>query len=46
MNVGLIDVDGHSNFPNLPLMKISAWHKKRGDAVPFDGCHLQKERRC
>lgn len=26
MNVGLIDVDGH-NFPNLALMKISAWHK-------------------
>ncbi|EOS46615.1 hypothetical protein C809_02647 [Lachnospiraceae bacterium MD335] len=33
MNVGLIDVDGHSNFPNLPLMKLSAWHKKRGDTV-------------
>ena len=32
MVVGLIDVDGH-NFPNLPLMKISAWHKKRGDVV-------------
>lgn len=26
MKIGLIDVDGH-NFPNLPLMKISAWHK-------------------
>ena len=25
MQVGLIDVDGH-NFPNLPLMKLSAWH--------------------
>lgn len=39
MKVGLIDVDGH-NFPNLALMKISAWHKARGDAVewcfPFD----------
>lgn len=32
MVVGLIDVDGH-NFPNLPLMKISAWHKKRGNVV-------------
>ena len=40
MKVGLIDVDGH-HFPNLPLMKISAWHKSRGDTVrwyePFDG---------
>lgn len=34
MVVGLIDVDGH-NFPNLPLMKISAWHKKRGDVVKW-----------
>lgn len=32
MKVGLIDVDGH-NFPNLPLMKLSAWHKQRGDTV-------------
>lgn len=32
MKIGLIDVDGH-NFPNLPLMKLSAWHKRRGDAV-------------
>lgn len=30
--IGLIDVDGH-NFPNLPLMKISAWHKMQGDTV-------------
>ena len=28
--IGLIDVDGH-NYPNLPLMKISAWHKKQGE---------------
>ena len=34
MNVGLIDVDGH-NFPNLALMKISAWHKARGDHVEW-----------
>lgn len=27
MRVGLIDVDGH-NFPNLALMKISAFCKK------------------
>lgn len=32
MRVGLIDVDGH-NFPNLPLMKLSAWHKAHGDMV-------------
>lgn len=32
MTVGLIDVDGH-NFPNLALMKISAWHKAAGDHV-------------
>lgn len=32
MKIGLIDVDGH-NFPNLALMKISAWHKSQGDTV-------------
>ena len=32
--VGLIDVDGH-NFPSLPLMKISAWHKAKGDSVEW-----------
>lgn len=34
MNVGLFDVDSH-NYPNLPLMKISAWHKSQGDNVEF-----------
>ena len=34
MNIGLIDVDGH-NFPNIALMKISAWHKARGDSVEW-----------
>ena len=34
MNVGLIDVDGH-NFPNLALMRISAYHKARGDDVEW-----------
>lgn len=34
MKVGLIDVDGH-NFPNLPLMKISAFHKREGDTVEW-----------
>lgn len=28
MKTGLIDVDGH-HFPNIPLMKLSAWHKKK-----------------
>lgn len=32
MKVGLLDVDSH-NFPNLPLMKISAWHKAKDDIV-------------
>ena len=31
LNIGLIPVD--SNYPNLALMKISAWHKKQGDSV-------------
>ncbi len=34
MKIRLIDVDGH-NFPNLPLMKLSAWHKERGDDVAW-----------
>ncbi|MCM1192005.1 MAG: hypothetical protein NC123_18315 [Butyrivibrio sp.] len=34
MKIGLIDVDGH-NFPNLPLMKLSAWHKSQGDSVKW-----------
>lgn len=32
--IGLIDVDGH-NFPNLALMKLSAWHKSQGDHVEW-----------
>lgn len=40
MKIGLIDCDGH-NFPNLCLMKISAFHKNKGDEVewyePFKG---------
>lgn len=50
--IGLIDVDGH-NFPNLPLMKISAWHKSIGDHVewydpwiglvdPYDRVYMSK----
>ena len=34
MRIGLIDVDGRS-YPNLPLMKLSAWHKARGDSVEW-----------
>lgn len=34
MKVGLIDVDGH-HFPNLALMRISAWHKAQGDTVEW-----------
>lgn len=30
----MIDVDSH-NFPNLALMKLSAWHKARGDDVEW-----------
>lgn len=45
MKIGLIDVDGH-NYPNLPLMKISAWHKKHGDSVewyqPMFSGHIDK----
>jgi hypothetical protein len=41
MRVGLIDVDGGERFPNIALMKISAWHKERGHDVSwyssFDG---------
>ena len=35
MKVGLIDVDGHSGFPNLALMKLSAYHKSMGDTVEW-----------
>lgn len=53
MRIGLIDVDGH-NFPNLPLMKLSAWHKQQGNTVewyeplfhslgePFDKVYMSK----
>lgn len=45
MRIGLIDVDGH-NYPNLPLMKLSAWHKSQGDHVewyePMFSGHMDK----
>ena len=34
-NIGLIDVDSHKGFPNLALMKLSAWHKSVGDSVEW-----------
>lgn len=34
MRIGLIDVDGH-NFPNLALMKLSSYHKAKGDEVEW-----------
>lgn len=38
MNIGLLSVD--SNYPNLALMKIAAWHRSVGNTVewynPFD----------
>ena len=35
MKISLVDVDGHSGFPNLALMKLSAWHKAQGDNVDW-----------
>ncbi len=39
MKIGLIDVDmesrGKCTFPNLALMKLSAFHRNRGDAVSW-----------
>lgn len=46
MRIGLIDVDGHSGFPNFALMRISAWHKQNGDSVewyqPMFSGHLDR----
>ena len=43
MKIGLVDCDSH-NFPNLPLMKISSYHKSRGDMVEFAslGSHYER----
>lgn len=35
MRIGLIDIDYNGSFPNIPLMKISAWHKSQGNDVEF-----------
>lgn len=34
MKIGLIDVDSH-NYPNLAQMKLSAYHKAKGDDVEW-----------
>lgn len=34
MNVGILDIDSH-NFPNLALMKVSSYHKQKGDDVEW-----------
>ena len=43
--IGLIDVDGH-NFPNIQLMKLSAYHKAKGGSVgwydPMFSGHMDK----
>lgn len=45
MRIGLIDVDGH-HYPNIPLMKLSSWHKAQGDHVewyePMFSGHMDK----
>lgn len=42
MNIGILAVD--SNYPNLALMKISSYHKTRGDNVEWYNplCHYDK----
>ena len=48
MNIGLHDSDA-TGFPNLALMKLSAWHKAQGDHVewwnplfPYDRVYSSK----
>lgn len=47
MKIGLIDVDQHNKtpkFPNIALMKISAWHKAQGHDVNWWSglCHYDR----
>lgn len=35
MRIGLIDLEANTGYPNIPLMKISAWHKQQGDTVEW-----------
>lgn len=38
MKIGLLDVDGHSGFPNLALMKIARYYEGRVEwAMPMFG---------
>lgn len=41
MKIGIIDIDNNGKFPNIALMKLSAWHKSAGDTTewydPFSG---------
>lgn len=45
-DICIVDVDGHNGFPNLALMKISSFHKSKGDNVewhiPVFGKHYSK----
>ena len=41
MKVGLIDLDS-TGFPNLALMKLSAWHKQKGDEIYFNMPVMEK----
>ena len=33
MKILLVDADSHNGFPNLALMKLSAWYKQKGDMI-------------
>lgn len=35
MQIGLIDIDYNGSFPNIPLMKLSAWRKSQGHTVEW-----------
>lgn len=43
MIIGLFDLD-RTGFPNVALMKLSAWHKAQGDTVLLlnSGLHAAK----
>ena len=41
--IGLIDVDSHK-YPNLALMKISAYHKAKGDDVEWWNAFMRYDR--
>ena len=43
-HIGLIDIDSHSRFPNLALMKLSAYHKAKGDSVERVNAFTQYDR--